>query len=67
MIVIESAEEWSAFSAVLAEDGYSLWQWQYDFNHPLGFHAWFWSSGKKLLEVVTHSDRVQDAIISFQP
>jgi len=67
MIVIESEDEWLAFSAILTEDGYSLSQWQYDFDHPLGFHAWFWSSGKRLLEVVTHSGRVQAAILNYRP
>lgn len=60
---IETIEQWSILSAAMKEKGYRLWQTQYWWNMPEGFHAWYWKDGKADVEVFTHSKEVQEAII----
>jgi hypothetical protein len=63
---IASLDDWAALAAELREDGYSLSQWQYNFDALQGFHAWFWRSGGSQLEAVTRNCAVQKAIICFK-
>jgi hypothetical protein len=67
--IIDSMEKWNILSAALREKGYSLWQMQYRWSHPEGFHAWFWrvdSNGKMLqVEVITFDQEIQNAILEF--
>lgn len=64
---VEKIEEWAALSKVLKEKGYRLWQMQFSWDMPEGFHAWFWRAGiEKDYEVLTHSRLVQDTIIDYK-
>ena len=44
-----------------------VWQMQYRWSDPEGFHAWFIKGGEKDIEVITYSEEVQKAIVSFEP
>lgn len=50
---IELIEQWNILAAALKEKGWRLWQMQYRWNEPEGFHAWFMKEGKSDVEVVT--------------
>lgn len=63
---IESLEQWTALSAELSTHGYQRWQIQYGTDYPEGFHTWFWASDRPVLEIVTHSDAVHDAIVKYR-
>lgn len=63
---IDSAEKWNILSDAMREKGYKLWQMQYCYNYPEGFHAWFWKAGKEEVEVVTFNKDVQRLIIGFE-
>ncbi len=63
---IESIEQWYKLSVKLIENGYQIWQMQYDTRAPEGFHAWFYLTGKPEFEIVTHNDAVHDAIIKYR-
>lgn len=45
----------------LKDKGYTLWQIQYDWNNPEGFHVGY-MKGDKRLEVIIHSKYVSDDI-----
>lgn len=62
---IDSIEKWNILSAAMKEKGYRLWQMQYGWDMPEGFHAWFAKDGKNDVEVVTFDESVQKAIIDF--
>lgn len=62
---IDNIEQWNILCAALKEKGWRLWQMQYRWNEPEGFHAWFWKEGKKDVEVVTYSEEVQEEILRY--
>lgn len=66
MIKIEDLEHWNAKASALSQEGYYPWQYQYSSAEPEGFHVWFMSSGKKDIEIVTHSKRIQSAILNYK-
>ena len=49
----------------LRAEGWDVWQMQYRWNLPEGFHAWFWKTGQEDIEIVTHNEEVQAAIVTF--
>ena len=61
--IIETMEQWGIFKDALVEKGYKLWQTQYGYDSPEGFHARF-SKDDKQVEVATHNTDVQRAIES---
>lgn len=62
---IETIEQWNPLAAALKEKGYRLWQLQYGWQYPEGFHAWFTKDGSLDFEVITHAEQVQKAIIKY--
>ena len=65
---IESIEKCNRFLASCQQYGYRVFQMQYDWNDPNGFHAWFQKIGTtELIEIVTHNKAVQDNIVNFNP
>jgi len=62
---IETIEKCNRFLEGCRKHGWQLWQMQYSFDHPEGFHAWFYKSREPDIEVITHNEDVQKAIISF--
>lgn len=62
---IETTEKCSEFLAKLRERGYYLWQMQYRWDADEGFHAWFYKPGHEDIEVVTHKEQVQEAILDY--
>ena len=65
MKVISTIEQWQILKAAMKEKGYTLWQMQYSAEDKQGFHAWFYKTGKKDVEVVTHNADVQECIIRY--
>lgn len=65
MTEIKTLEQWETIAYKLAEGGYTIWQTQYDYYDPKGFHTWFWASGRPELEVVTHDLKVQNAMVNY--
>ncbi len=63
---ISSLPEWYALSAKLRDRGYILWQSQYMWDMPEGYHAWFWLDDKEQIEAITHSEEVHRAIIEYK-
>jgi hypothetical protein len=45
--------------------GWKVWQMQFRCSEPEGFHAWFMNDGQEDIEIVTHDEEVQKAIIEF--
>lgn len=60
--ITETLEQWNVLKGALKEKGYALWQTQYSTDYPEGYHAWFMKDGNNI-EVVTHSEEVQNDII----
>jgi hypothetical protein len=65
MTHIDTIEQWCPLAGELREAGYHLSQFQYSWYEPAGFHAWFWCSKRPEVEIVTHSEVVQEAIVEF--
>ena len=63
---INNLESWNNLLPLLRDAGYSLWQMQYGVDLPEGFHAWFVASGRRDIEVVTHSPEVHAAILAYR-
>jgi hypothetical protein len=53
-------------AGLLSKHGYSLWQFQYGYSDPEGFHARFAKTGRQNVEVVTHNSEVQKAIVQYK-
>lgn len=62
---IESMDKCNRFLAKFRANGWSLWQTQYIWSEPEGYHAWFMKAGEDDIELVTHNEAVQDAIVAF--
>ena len=62
---IETMNECNKFLTERRENGWRVWQMQYQWNNPEGFHAWFMKHGEPDIEVVTHNEQVQEAIVNF--
>ena len=60
---IETMEQWQILKAALIEKGYKLWQTQYGYDSPEGYHARF-SKNDKQVEVATHNKDIQNDIVS---
>ncbi len=45
--------------------GWHVWQMQFRWNLPEGFHAWFMKAGHGDIEVVTKNKEVEKAIVAF--
>ena len=61
---IETIEQWQILKAALIEKGYKVWQMQFSYDMPEGFHAWFWKDGSQQVEVATHNLNIQKDIVS---
>jgi hypothetical protein len=59
---INSIEECNRLIQAFIQKGYHLWQFQYRWNLPEGFIAWFFN-GKYDVEVHTQDERVQETLI----
>lgn len=46
--------------------GYARWITQFGLDRPEGFHAFFWSSGKDDVEIITYDRLVHDAIMVYK-
>lgn len=63
---VETIDQWETLDIALREKGYRLWQLQYRWNLPAGFHAWFTKEGiKDDFEVITYVEQVQRVIIKY--
>jgi acetyl-CoA carboxylase alpha subunit len=56
-------EQWQILKTALIEKNYKLWQMQFSYDAPEGFHAWFWRDDKRV-EVATHNKDIQKDIVS---
>jgi hypothetical protein len=65
MYLIGTLEKCDRFLKKLRDNSWSLWQMQYTWNDPEGFHAWFMKKGEKDIELVTYSEEIQDKIVKF--
>lgn len=59
---IEDMDNWLILKAAIIENGYMLWQTQYDVHNPEGYHVGF-MKGDKRLEVITHNKEIADDMI----
>lgn len=64
---IETMEKCNKFLEECRQRGYTVWQMQYRWDEPEGFHAWFYKSGHEDIEVITHNKQIQQAIVKFEP
>jgi hypothetical protein len=62
---IEAIEKCNKFLEECRQRGWKVWQMQYRWNRPEGFHAWFHKADEPDIEVITHNEAVQDAIVNF--
>lgn len=62
---IETIEKCNRFLDNLRANGWGLWQMQYSWDLPEGFHAWFGKVGEEEIEIVTHNEEVEKAIVMF--
>ena len=58
---IETLSKWFVLKQMIKDKGYTLWQMQYDWDNPEGYHVGY-INGNKRLEVITHSKDVADDI-----
>jgi hypothetical protein len=65
-MTVETLTDWYDVLRLLHDAGYTLRQMQYDIDAPEGFHARFIAPGQPVLEIVTHSQDVHDAILAFK-
>lgn len=66
--IIETMEKCNKFLEECRLRGYRVWQMQYRWNEPEGFHAWFHQAGNPDdIEIVTHNEQIQKAIVKFEP
>lgn len=63
---IDNLEQWSRISTRMKAAGYVRWTLQYGLDRPEGFHAFFWSSGKDDVEIITYDRLVHDAIMGYR-
>ena len=61
---VESFDKWEVLKAELKQKVFKLWQMQFSYDAPEGFHAWFLKEGKPQVEVVTHNKAIQKDIVS---
>lgn len=66
MRIIETLDEWNKLSKKLSENGWSIWQTQYNPQHPEGYHAWFHKTGKPNYEIMTYNNEVYKAIPKYK-
>jgi len=64
-IRVDTTEKWNRFASKLSDRGYSLWVFQHNYDDPEGFHAWFGAPDWPGVEIVTHTQSVQDAILHY--
>lgn len=63
---VETIEKCTRFLAACREHGYYVWQMQYQWNMPEGFHAWFHRSGDpRDIEIVTNNRQVQKMLVDY--
>jgi hypothetical protein len=62
---IDTMEKWWILARALHEKNYRIWQFQYSWDHPEGFHSWFMHDTKSDVEVVTRNEDVQVAIVAY--
>ena len=62
---IDDIEQWNAAKSYFQDHSYKLWQFQYGFDTPDGFHAWFTDLAHNDIEIVTFKEDVQEAIIEM--
>jgi hypothetical protein len=62
---INDMEKCNRFLDKLRANGWKLWQTQYQWDKPEGYHSWFWKTGEKDIELVTYNEEVQNAIVTF--
>ena len=62
---IDNMEKCTRFLDECRERRWQLWQMQYRYDDPEGFHAWFMKAGELDIEIVTHNEDVQEAIVNF--
>lgn len=60
---INDIKEWNIFKQALKDRGYTIFQMQYDVNHPEGFHVWFIHKDKSV-ELITYNKKIRDDIYS---
>lgn len=58
---IETLSKWLVLKQMIKDKGYTLWQMQYDWDNPDGYHVGY-MNGDKRLEVITHCKDVADDI-----
>jgi hypothetical protein len=65
---IKTIENWRKnFEPKLAVHGWKLWQMQFRWNLPEGYHAWFWHENQEDIELVTWNEEVEEAIREYNP
>jgi len=63
---VETIEKCTRFLAACRERGYHVWQMQYQWFMPEGFHAWFHRSGDPGdIEIVTNNRQVQKMLVDY--
>ena len=63
--IVNDMQKCTRFLSKLRANGWTVWQMQYRWNEPEGFHAWFMKAGESDIEIVTFSENVQMAIVEF--
>jgi hypothetical protein len=64
---INDMEKCNRFLDKLRVNSWRLWQTQYQWDKSEGYHACFWKTGEKDIELVTHNEEVQDVIVNLTP
>lgn len=63
---IDNLEQWTRISTRMKAAGYARWITQFGLDREEGFHAFFWSSGKDDVEIITFDRLVRDAIMEYK-
>lgn len=65
MKIINDMTECARILDKFRSEGWHVWQMQFRWNLPEGFHAWFMKVGYKDIEIVTKNKEVEKAIVAF--
>lgn len=64
---VKSWEHWLKLKKELTDKGYRMWQWQYDWDNPEGFHAKFYNSRLNIdVEIITYLEAVEDDMFNSE-
>jgi len=64
---VNDMQKCTRFLDKFRSNGWKVWQMQFRWSEPEGFHAWFMKAGEQDIEIVTYNKEVEKAIVRYEP